>query len=525
MEDRSRTFITLSMLLLGVVLFMKWQEPASSNNTSAPQTVPVAVAANDQPSDDVIVVETDVLKLHISREGGNVVYTELKDYPQKQGSEKGFELLSQTDERFYMAESGFVSNYGPDYKDNTRAKWNVSKKSWQLARGENEMQVTMSYRGSNNVVFKKVFTFKRGAYDIGVDYVINNQSSTNFEGKFYSQVRRVLKTPLPSGLENMNMYTGGAMYTPDKPYTKVPFKDMEKSPVQKSVKGGWAAMSERYFLAAWIPAPKVTHDYFARGSNNSYAIGSVSPKVVVPAGKTETVGATLYVGPEKNDLLAPLSEGLELTVDYGILWPLCKVLYWVMSKVYSVVQNWGLAIISVTLLLKLLFYKLNHKAFYSTAKLKKIQPRLNQIKQMYGNDKQKLSAETMKVFQQEKVNPLSGCLPLLVQIPVFIALYFMLLESVELRQAPLGLWITDLASKDPYYVLPIIVGVTMFIQQLLNPPAQDPVQQKVMMFMPFMFTLLFINFPAGLMLYWATNQSLTILQQYMVNQSMKKMRG
>jgi YidC/Oxa1 family membrane protein insertase len=298
---------------------------------------------------------------------------------------------------------------------------------------------------------------------------------------------------------------------------------MQSKPLDTVVQGGWAAMIQHYFISAWIPAQTATSHYYSKVTPSGlYVIGMIGEPLTVAPGATVTTGATLYTGPAIADLLEKAAPGLKLTIDYGWFWFISDIIFWMMQKIYEFVGNWGWSIVLVTLIIKLLFYKLSDKSYRSMSKLKKLQPRMEALRERFGNDRQKLTQATLDLYRQEKVNPMSGCLPIIIQIPVFIALYWVLVESVQLRQAPFIFWIHDLSKADPYYVLPILMGASMFLQQRLNPPPPDPTQAKVMMLMPFVFMVLFANFPAGLMLYWFVNNTLSFLQQWHIMHQINK---
>jgi YidC/Oxa1 family membrane protein insertase len=307
------------------------------------------------------------------------------------------------------------------------------------------------------------------------------------------------------------------LYSQEDKYEKIKFDAMRESNLNRTVTGGWAAMIQHYFLAAWIPSQDETNTYYTKApGDNRYIIGMVGAVKTIAPGETGTLDARLYVGPKLQDHLQQVAKGLELTVDYGILTIISEPLFWVLKHIHSIVGNWGWSIIIITIMLKALFYKLSETSYKSMAHMRKVQPRLQALKERYGDDKQKLNEAMMKMYREEKINPLGGCLPILVQIPVFIALYWMLLESVEMRQAPFMLWIKDLSTADPYYVLPVLMGITMLIQHRLNPTPMDPIQARVMMILPIAFTFFFMFFPAGLVLYWVVNNTLSIAQQWYI---------
>jgi YidC/Oxa1 family membrane protein insertase len=351
-----------------------------------------------------------------------------------------------------------------------------------------------------------------------------NQSSQPWEGNLYTQLMRT-DSPPPnnSGFMNLATYFGAAVSTPQKPFEKITFKEMNQKSLDQTVEGGWAAMIQHYFISAWIPEKSVTSTYYTKVlPNGLHAIGMIGKPVTAAPGTTVTSGATLYVGPSLGDQLEQAAPHLKLTIDYGWFWFISDIIFWMMQHIYDVVGNWGWSIVIVTIIIKLLFYQLSNNSYRSMSGLKKLQPRIELLKERYKDDKQKLTQATMELYKEAKVNPMSGCLPILIQIPVFIALYWVLVESVQLRQAPFIFWIHDLSQHDPYYILPVMMGISMFLQQRLNPPPPDPMQAKIMMLMPVLFTFLFANFPAGLMLYWFVNNTLSFLQQWHIMHRVEK---
>ena len=373
----------------------------------------------------------------------------------------------------------------------------------------------MEGQTSEGLKVKKIYTLTRGSYLIRVEYQLENAQDQAWNGYMNTQLLRSTPEETGSSLFQVGSYTGASYSNPGQHrYQKVNFKDMIKSNLNVEADGGWVAMQQHYFLSAWIPDEKSKNILYTRASNGDYTIGTVSQSIGLAPGKSANIGSNLYLGPETTSVLKEIAPGLELTVDYGWLWFLSSALFSLLKAIHSVVGNWGWSIVLVTMLIKLAFYRLSATSYKSMAGMRKLQPKLQALRERYGDDKAKISQATMELYRQEKVNPLGGCLPIIIQIPVFIALYWVLLESVELRQAPFIFWINDLAAADPYHVLPVIMGGTMFIQQRLNPAPPDPMQAKVMMFLPVLFTGLFWSFPAGLVLYWIVNNTLSILQQW-----------
>jgi YidC/Oxa1 family membrane protein insertase len=496
--------------------------PQSTGGLVTPAQAPVL---EDKPDlTRLIFIDTDVLQLQVDRKGGDVVYAALKQYPQvKSNPEQGFVLLDRTKDQFYIAQTGLSEKFGPDSRQMGRALYDVSSTHFTLKPNEDTLNVDMTWRSTEGVAFTKTITLKRGSYLVDVVYHINNEKDTAWSGKMYGQLQRRHEEKSSSFLTmGMQTYQGAAVYTPEKKYKKVTYKDMDKQPFDQTITGGWAAMVEHYFLSAWIPSKDTQNEYFTTViQNDKYSIGSLT-SVIVPAHGKGSVQGQLYLGPEIASNLEHISDGLNLTVDYGILWPISQLIFWLLTKIHHVIGNWGWSIILVTVFIKALFYKLSASSYRSMGHLRRVQPKIQALKERHGDDKQKFSQEMMDLYRKEKINPLGGCLPILVQIPVFIALYYVLLESVELRQAPFMFWIQDLSAKDPYYVLPLLMGATMLIQQKLSPAPPDPLQAKMMMIMPILFTALFLSFPSGLVLYWVVNNVLSILQQWYIMRKLDK---
>lgn len=383
-----------------------------------------------------------------------------------------------------------------------------------MAANDDQLKVELFWTGDNGLRVTKEFVFTRGKYAVAVNYHINNESGQAWTGRQYSQFQRTL---VEEGSRFLYTYLGAAISSPDDLYEKITFDDMEDANLDQDITGGWAAMIQHYFVGAWVPDPGKAYHYYTKVLDGPrYAIGLYSPAMTVEPGAQTTVGMTLYAGPKLQDQLEAVAPGLELTVDYGWLWFIAQPLFWLLTWLYSVFGNWGWAIIFVTITIKAAFFQLSAASYKSMANMRRVQPRMVAIKERYGSDRQRLNKAMMELYKTEKINPLGGCLPILVQIPVFISLYWVLLESVELRQSPFIFWIQDLSAMDPYYVLPLLMGASMLIQQRLNPAPIDPVQQKVMAMLPIVFTVFFAFFPAGLVLYWVVNNILSIAQQWYI---------
>lgn len=478
------------------------------------------------PSQRIVHVVTDVLDVQIDVLGGNIVQANLMHYPEALHEQSPFILLNHDPKTFYVAQSGLLSSKGPD-KTEGKALYQPEHTLYRLENDANELVVKLFWQNDEGLQITKTLTFHRNDYEIDVAYQIDNQANQSWTGNQYNQLLRT-DSPPPSGqgLSNLTTYFGAAISSPAKAFQKISFKDMQKTTLDQSITGGWAAMIQHYFVTAWIPNKLTPAEYYTKVTPEGlYAIGMLEAPVTVDAHEKKMIQAKLYAGPALNDRLEKAAPGLQLTIDYGIFWFISGAIFWLMQKVHDFVGNWGWSIVITTLIIKLLFFQLSAKSYRSMSMLKKLQPRMERLKELHANDRQKLTQATLDLYRQEKVNPMGGCLPILIQIPVFIALYWVLIESVQLRQAPFIFWIQDLTAKDPYYILPLFVGLSMFLQQRLSPPPPDPMQAKVMMFMPVIFTALFLNFPAGLMLYWFVNNMLSFLQQWYITRTVNSARG
>lgn len=465
----------------------------------------------------LIQVQTDVLNIEIDLNQGDVVKAQLKNYPESVDNKSTpISLLQNNPNEKYVANSGLFVVENKEIKT-LDFNFETEQSQYKLAPEQRDLIVILKGHDSTGLVVTKQFKFTRGSYLIGVDYDLINNSDIAWKGYMNTQLLRTSPEEDKSSMFHVGSFTGASYSFPGKhKYQKISFKDMSKTNLDENVPGGWIAMQQHYFLSAWVPDVKSTNRFYTRMSGKDYTIGSVSSVIELYPSEHHVIGAQLYVGPEIGSVLRNISPGLDLTVDYGWLWFLSSMLFSLMNTIYSVVANWGWSIVLVTVLIKLAFYKLSATSYKSMANMRRLQPKLQTLRERFGDDKAKLSQATMEFYREEKVNPLGGCLPILVQIPVFIALYWVLIESVELRQAPFIFWIKDLAAADPYHVLPIIMGFTMLIQQRLNPAPPDPMQAKIMMFLPVFFTALFWGFPAGLVLYWIVNNTLSILQQWYI---------
>lgn len=538
--DTLRFILVLALALVSIMLWEAWQQDygsaSSRSNGQAsapadedpgiPQIKPDDPATADLPRADsaaetggsLVTVETDVMRLGIDR-GGTIVYAELSDYPVSlDRKDEPFVLLDDSASLYHVIQSGIVGESAPTHRDTFSAERQV----YTLGAGAQVLEVPLRWTSPDGVSVTKVFEFERGSYRIHLRYIIENGSAGEWEGRQYTQIKR--DDPSREGRKLIYTYTGAVLSSPDNRYEKISFDDMEDKDEDAQISNGWAAMIQHYFLTAVLPSDtQAVYRYYTRAfSSRYYSIGSVSPTLRIAPGQQGELTGYVYIGPKQQSVLETLAEGLELTVDYGFLWFLAKPLFWCLEWLYSLTGNWGWSIILVTILLKLLFYHLSAAGYRSMANMRRVQPRLMAIRDRHKDDRARLNQAMMQIYKEEKINPFGGCFPILVQIPVFLALYWVLLESVELRQADFIFWLKDLSSKDPFYVLPIIMGATMLIQQKLNPAPMDPMQEKVMKALPFVFTVFFAFFPSGLVLYWVTNNILSIAQQWLIMRNLEK---
>ena len=486
---------------------------ASSRALDEPQ--PIVASATGR----IITVHTDILEIKIDLVGGDVVGAALKNYPKTLDDPTDpFVLLERNAARTYVAQSGLVGRDGIDQKE--RATYRAERDFYELS-GADLLEVTLEHTASDSTLrVTKTFLFRPNSHTITINQTVSNPSAAIAQVTPFVQLKRD-SSPAPVSSDSgmgMQPFLGSALTQPDQRFTKFDFEDMAEDPFRADLPGGWIAMLQHYFVSAWVPDPNSTYRFRTRQTQSGdNIIGYTGPALTVAPGETVVISNQLYVGPKDQSVLADLATHLDLVVDYGWLWWIAQPLFWLLTVIQSVVVNWGLAIIFLTLLVKLAFFQLSAAGYKSMARMRKVQPRIMAIREEYANDKAKQSQAMMELYKKEKINPLGGCFPILVQMPVFIALYWVLMESVELRQAPFVLWINDLSVMDPYFVLPLLMGASMFYMQKLNPAPPDPMQAKIMQWMPIVFTFFFLWFPAGLVLYWLCNNLLSMAQQYLIN--------
>lgn len=500
--------------------------PTLSSSSTLQQMSPASTSEESpvSASQGRVHVVTDNLDVIIDLKGGEISFVSLRDYPiEIDKPEDPFPMLQKTQQVTYIAQSGLLSRQSAP---NHLAKFTATQHEYRLPEGADSMRVPLSWL-ENGIQVSKTFVFKRGTHVIDVEYDVVNQSSNIWQG---NQYRQIVRTPAPErGGMDMMMYTftGAAYYSKEDKFEKIDLDDIEDDPISKDVKGGWVGMIQHYFLSAWIPDKNETNNFYTRAiKGNRYAIGMISPEIIVESGQSGKFISRFYVGPKEQSVLEKLAEGLDLSVDYSWLTIIAKPIFWLMTFIHdNIVSNWGWSIILLTLAIKLALFKLSEYGYRSMANMRRVQPKLVSLKERYGDDKQRMQHAMMELYKKEKINPMSGCFPILLQIPVFIALYWVLLESVELRHAPFILWIDDLSAKDPYFVLPIIMGATMFFQQKLNPAPMDEMQQTIMKVLPIVFTIFFLFFPSGLVLYWVVNNVLSIAQQWVITRRIERGEG
>lgn len=492
------------------------QPTATANSSAAPAN---AVADSTR----MIQVETDVFSIKIDPVGGDIVYIGLKKYPQSKEDTKPFILMNRTKDNTFIAQSGLVGKDGTDAANAPRPTFSASQAEFSLADNADKLEVPLSYTQANGALITKTYVFERNNYKVDLRYDVKNVTDKAWAGSVYTQLKRdsASDPSITNGLSSMPTYLGSAYWTPETPFNKLDFDEFADKPLKLDHKGGWVAVVQHYFVSAWIGNPQDVNHFTTSVLGDIHSLTTVSPQLAVEPGQSGSYQVSLYAGPKIRDELIKLSPGLDLAVDYGILFFIAKVLFWFLTFYHGLIDNWGIAIILLTVTVKALFYWPSKISYTSMAKMRKIGPKMTELKERFGDDRAAMSQAMMKLYQEEKVNPFGGCLPILIQMPVFIALYWVLLESVELRQAPFYGWIKDLSAMDPYFVLPILMTLSMVVQQRLNPAPPDPMQAQMMKWMPLIFGVMFLWFPAGLVLYWVTNNVLSIAQQWTITRAIE----
>ena len=526
--ESQRTFLFIGLMLVSFLLFQEW-----NNDYNAPKAGPSATTQtlkeNSPESDDyiptssdsglpasttlakrsVIDITTDVFKVKIDTKGGDIVETDLINYKETKGSDVPYMLLGEFDGKQYFSQSGLIGLNGPDASANGRPTYQSEQTSYTLSG--DELRVPLQFTDSNGVSFTKTYVFKKGQYDVGLEYKVNNTSSTPIQVQLYTQIKRTVQDK--GSLVDQN-YLGAAYGTDDEKYEKYSFSDMADKNLNINTQGGYVAFIQHYFVSAWVPMQDQANTLYSLITKSNAAIIGVKDEAVnVQAGSEQVLTATYYMGPKESNKLEAIHPNLDLTVDYGWLWFISQPLFVLLKWLYSILGNWGVAIIAITIIVKTLMYPLTKAQYTSMAKMRALQPKMKALKEKYGDDRQKFGQATMEMYRKEKVNPMGGCFPILLQMPIFLALFYVFLESTELRHAEFVLWLTDLSAKDPFYVLPILFGLSMFVTQKLQPmTVTDPMQQKMMTYMPVIFSVFFLWFPSGLVLYWLVSNLISIVQ-------------
>ncbi|MCK8104646.1 membrane protein insertase YidC [Pseudoalteromonas sp. 2CM36K] len=536
--ESQRTFLFIGLMLVSFLLFQEW-----NNDYNTPKADPSATTqtlkANSPESDDyvpassdsglpasttlakrsVIDITTDVFKVKIDTKGGDIVETNLINYKETKGSDVPYMLLGEFDGKQYFSQSGLIGLNGPDASANGRPTYQSEQTSYTLTG--DELRVPLQFTDSNGVSFTKTYVFKKGQYDVGLEYKVNNTTSAPVQVQLYTQIKRTVQEK--GSMVDQN-YLGAAYGTDEEPYEKYSFSDMADKNLNINTQGGYVAFIQHYFVSAWVPMQDQANTLYSLITKSNAAIIGVKDEAVnVQVGSEQVLTATYYMGPKESDKLEAIHTDLDLTVDYGWLWFISQPLFVLLKWLHSILGNWGVAIIAITIIVKTLMYPLTKAQYTSMAKMRALQPKMKALKEKYGDDRQKFGQATMEMYRKEKVNPMGGCFPILLQMPIFLALFYVFLESTELRHAEFVLWLTDLSAKDPYYVLPILFGASMFITQKLQPmTVTDPMQQKMMTFMPVIFSVFFLWFPSGLVLYWLVSNLISIVQMLIIYRGMEK---
>lgn len=528
--EQQRNLFLIAFLVVTFLVWKAWTDDKLRVEQQAQTVASQQVTQDIQDAKDasLVTVITDTLRLTINTNGGDIIEAALLNYPESLGSTQPFNLLTTQSNYLYQAQSGLIGKDGIDTNAG-RAQFTVTQPEFILKDGQDELVVPMSYQAANGSTFTKTFTFKRGEYVINVDYKINNSTANPIELSLYGQLKQSVS--LPQGREGesnnfaLHTYRGAAFSSSEDKYKKYSFKDIEDASLNIDTQGGWVAMLQQYFATAWIP-PADQKNTFSSQIDKERGIASINfvgTPVTIDAGANHTFSAKLWVGPELQEQMQGVAKYLDLTVDYGWLWFLSQPLFHLLKFIYGFVGNWGFAIIGITFIVRGLMYPLTRAQYTSMAKMRMLQPRIQEMRERYGDDRQAMSQAMMALYKQEKVNPLGGCLPVIIQMPIFLSLYYMLMSSVELRHAPFIFWIQDLSARDPYFILPILMGVTMFVIQKMSPTTvTDPMQQKIMTYMPVVFTVFFLWFPAGLVLYYSVSNVVTIVQQQLIYRGLEK---
>ncbi len=536
--ESQRSLLFIALMVVTYLLFSQWQlenapaveqAPVSQNispeqdsnadfvpestDAQAPVTKTIAAGAK------LITVTTDTLSIKINTQGGDIVEAKLLKFDTEQGNGIPFTVMQNGNQK-YVAQSGLTGANGVDRVIKGRPIYASVQSSYEL--NGDDLTVDLTFQDDNGLTVTKRFSFSAGSYSVGVDYLINNNTSNSVSVQMYGQLKQSTLTDTSSGM--LPTYRGAAFSTSEDRYEKYDFDDIAEANLNKTTPGGWVAMLEHYFVSAWVPNATDNNQLYTSYSNNLEAVvGFKAPAVTIDSGQQGSTSAIFYVGPKDQEVLEKIAPNLDLTIDYGFLWMISQPLFWLLLTIQSFVSNWGVAIIIITLIVKGGMYPLTKAQYTSMAKMRELAPKMAQLKERFGDDRQKMSQATMEMYRKEKVNPAGGCLPLILQMPIFLALYWVFLESVELRHAPFIFWIQDLSAMDPFYVLPVLMGVSMYVMQKMQPmTVQDPMQQKIMQYMPVVFSIFMAWFPSGLVLYWFVSNLISIVQMKIIFSGIEK---
>ena len=537
--ESQRSLLFIALMVVTYLLFSQWQlenapaveQPTNisqSDNTEqvadadfVPESTSLSTPITKKATSNakLISVTTDTLQLKINTQGGDIVEAKLLKFDTEQGNDIPYTVMQNGNQK-YVAQSGLTGANGLDRVIKGRPIYSSVQSNYELT-GDN-LTVDLTFQDNNGLSVTKRFSFNAGSYSVGVDYLINNNTNNSVSVQMYGQLKQSTLTDTSSGM--LPTYRGAAFSTNEERYEKYDFDDIAEANLNKTTPGGWVAMLEHYFVSAWVPNGTENNQLYTNFSNNQEAvIGFKAPAITIDVGQQGSTSAIFYVGPKDQYVLDEIADGLGLTIDYGFLWMISKPLFWLLLQIQSIVSNWGVAIIVITLIVKGGMYPLTKAQYTSMAKMRELAPKMAQLKERFGDDRQKMSQATMEMYRKEKVNPAGGCLPLLLQMPIFLALYWVFLESVELRHAPFMFWIQDLSAMDPYYVLPVLMGISMYVMQKMQPmTVQDPMQQKIMQYMPVVFSIFMAWFPSGLVLYWFISNMISIAQMKVIFSGIEK---
>lgn len=529
--ESQRSLLFIALMVVTYLLFSQWQQQnavvpqqtsinqkqstENANSDFVPESSDAQVSSvkSTNTTAKLITVTTDTLILKINSQGGDIVEAKLLNYDTEQGNGIPYTIMQNGSQK-YIAQSGLTGTNGIDRIIKGRPIYTSTQKNYELTN--DNLSIDLVFHDASGMTVTKRFTFSKNSYSVDVKYLIDNNTANSISVQMYGQLKQ--STVVESGGGMLPTYRGSAYSTTEDRYEKYDFDDIKEANLTKVTAGGWVAMLEHYFVSAWVPKAEDSNQLYTTYSNNFEAvIGFKAPAVIIDAGQQGSTSAIFYVGPKDQYALDEISDGLGLTIDYGFLWMISKPLFWLLLQIQSIFSNWGVAIIIITLIVKGAMYPLTKAQYTSMAKMRDLAPKMAQLKERFGDDRQKMSQATMEMYRKEKVNPAGGCLPLILQMPIFLALYWVFLESVELRHAPFVFWIQDLSAMDPFFVLPILMGASMYVMQKMQPMTiQDPMQQKIMQYMPVVFSIFMAWFPSGLVLYWLVSNLISIAQMKVI---------